>query len=68
MPMPLFQQWGTIRSPRSAAILATRRHLLPASHLADELLRLAPLVEKTGGPAEVRAFALLRAEIERPMG
>lgn len=49
-----------------AAILATRRHLLPAVHLAEELLRLAPLVEKTGGPAEVRAFALLKAEIERP--
>jgi hypothetical protein len=42
-----------------AAIVATRKHLLPAAQIADELSRLAPLVEKTGGDAERRAFDLL---------
>ena len=43
-----------------AAILATRIHLLPAAPLRAELARLMPLVEKTGGAAEQRAFALLK--------
>lgn len=42
-----------------AAILATRRHLLPAETLADALRRLAPLVEKTGGSREHRAWERL---------
>ena len=42
-----------------AAILATRIGLLPAEHIAAELLRLGELVEKTGGPQERRAFDFL---------
>jgi len=42
-----------------AAILATRLPLLPLKAVCNELQRLAPVVEKTGGPAERRAFALL---------
>lgn len=42
-----------------AAILATRVHLLPAQDLGAEFARLASLVRKTGGAAEVRAFAFL---------
>ncbi|HEX6985451.1 MAG TPA: DUF447 domain-containing protein [Planctomycetaceae bacterium] len=42
-----------------AAILATRRHLIAADALRAEFDRLRPLVEKTGGPAEHEAFALL---------
>ena len=46
-----------------AAILATRVHLLPPAVLSDEIGRLRPLVEKTGGPAEREAFALLDRHI-----
>ena len=42
-----------------AAILATRLALLPLDRVLDEMQRLAPLVDKTGGPAERRAFAVL---------
>lgn len=42
-----------------AAILATRRHLIPAGAMRADFDRLRPLVEKTGGPAEHEAFALL---------
>ena len=42
-----------------AAILATRVGLLPADEIRAELARLAPLVEKTGGPQEQRAWKLL---------
>lgn len=47
-----------------AAILASRVAILPIGAIADDLGRLAPLVEKTGGPAEREAFALLRSYIE----
>lgn len=47
-----------------AAILATRLGLLPRDKILDELERLAPLVDKTGGPREHLAFALLRHHIE----
>lgn len=47
-----------------AAILATRLHLLPAEDVRQHLKFLAPAVEKTGGPAEVRAWAVVRAKIE----
>jgi hypothetical protein len=47
-----------------AAILATRVHLLSIDSLRSELLRLRPLVQKTGGDAEHRAFALLTDYIE----
>ena len=41
------------------AILATRLHLLEAAEVARQFDALRPLVEKTGGDAERRAFAFL---------
>jgi len=41
------------------AILATRLHLLPQDEVEEQLRRLRPLVEKTGGDAETRAFRLI---------
>ncbi len=46
-----------------AAILATRLHLLSASAIQAELAHLQTLVDKTGGPAEQRAFAFLVAHM-----
>ncbi len=51
-----------------AAILATRVALLPEQEIRDDLARLAPLVEKTGGPSEREAFELLRSFIESSGG
>ncbi len=51
-----------------AAILATRTAFLPADEIRAELRRLKPLVEKTGGPAEHRAFEFLTAFVERALG
>jgi uncharacterized protein len=48
-----------------AAILATRVAFLPAEQIAEELKRLAPMVDKTGGPDERAAFALLRDHVAR---
>jgi hypothetical protein len=42
-----------------AAILATRLHLLPRSQVESEFARWKVLVDKTGGPQEQRAFAIL---------
>jgi hypothetical protein len=42
-----------------AAILATRVDWLPADEIFAQLERLRPLVEKTGGAAEERAWAFL---------
>jgi hypothetical protein len=42
-----------------AAILATRIGILPADEIRSQLQRLAPLVQKTAGDQERRAFALL---------
>jgi uncharacterized protein len=42
-----------------AAILATRVRWLPEQEIFAQLQRLRPLVEKTGGAAEERAWALL---------
>jgi hypothetical protein len=47
-----------------AAILATRTAFLPPDDIRAEFRRLAPLVEKTGGPQEHRAFQFLRDYIE----
>jgi hypothetical protein len=47
-----------------AAIMATRVAFLPIAAIRDDLARLAPLVEKTGGPAEREAFERLRTFIE----
>ena len=48
-----------------AAILATRTALLPAEEVAAEYRKLAVLVEKTGGPQECEAFALLREHVQQ---
>lgn len=45
------------------AILATRVHLLPRSEIESDLERLQVLVDKTGGPVEHEAFALIRNHI-----
>jgi hypothetical protein len=42
-----------------AAILATRVHLIARADVLSEFDRLKPAVSKTGGPAELEAFALL---------
>ncbi len=42
-----------------AAILATRVHLLPADEIRAEFERLAVPIDKTAGPQEREAFALL---------
>jgi hypothetical protein len=42
-----------------AAILATRLHLTTHKQLAPQLAALRPLIEKTAGDAERRAFAML---------
>ena len=42
-----------------AAILATRTHLLPAEQIRDEYARLQVIVDKTAGPREQEAMALL---------
>ncbi len=47
-----------------AAILATRTALLPREEILREYEKLAVLVEKTGGPREREAFALLRRHVE----
>lgn len=51
-----------------AAILATRTALLPIDAIRADFRRLAPLVEKTGGADERRAFALLEAFLETEAG
>jgi hypothetical protein len=48
-----------------AAILATRLHLLPRADVVAEFARLAVWVQKTGGPTEHAAFAVLQAHLER---
>ena len=41
-----------------AAILATRTHLLSADQIREELDRLRPLIEKTGGETEQTAMGM----------
>lgn len=48
-----------------AAILATRLDLLPPGDVATEFERLTIPIEKTGGHAELRAFALLKEHVLR---
>ena len=43
-----------------AAILATRVHMLPPTQIKEELDRLEVLVQKTAGPREQEAWAMLR--------
>lgn len=45
------------------AILVSRLHLFGADEVARRLADLAPLVEKTGGDRERRAFALLERRV-----
>ena len=47
-----------------AAILATRTHLLPPGEIRDEISRLQPLIDKTGGSTEHSAFEFLRKTID----
>ena len=47
-----------------AAILATRVDLLPVEDIRRQLGALEPLVEKTGGERERRAFRFLREHVE----
>jgi hypothetical protein len=47
-----------------AAILATRLSILPIEQILEDFRRLAPLVEKTGGPDEQFAFAMLKTYVE----
>jgi uncharacterized protein len=42
-----------------ATILATRLHLLGRERVLEEIGRLRPLVDKTGGPEEHEAFAFI---------
>jgi hypothetical protein len=46
-----------------AAILATRTDFLPLDEIEAEYRKLALLVDKTGGPREHEAFALLRDHV-----
>ena len=46
-----------------AAIYATRLHLLPRSFLDSEMARLQVIVDKTAGPQEIEAMALLTEHI-----
>ncbi|MFM8930401.1 MAG: DUF447 domain-containing protein [Gemmataceae bacterium] len=64
-----FREMGPFNRARHAvvegAILASRRHLLPAAELERQMEALAPLVEKTGGPDEKLAFGLLFEHINQ---
>lgn len=46
-----------------AAIYATRLQLLPRTFIDDEMARLQVIVDKTAGPQELEAMALLTAHI-----
>jgi hypothetical protein len=46
-----------------AAILATRTHLLPADEIRAEYARLQVIVDKTAGPREREAMAMLTAHV-----
>jgi len=48
-----------------AAILATRTHLLPPEQIRDEFARLQVIVDKTAGPRERDAMALLSDYVRR---
>ena len=46
-----------------AAILATRTAFLPLDEIAAEFRKLAVIVQKTGGPQEIEALALLERHL-----
>jgi uncharacterized protein len=47
-----------------AAILATRTHLLPPEQIRDDFARLQVIVDKTAGPREQAAMALLTEHVQ----
>jgi uncharacterized protein len=47
-----------------AAILATRTHLLPPEQIREEYARLQVIVDKTAGPREQEAMALLTRYVQ----
>jgi hypothetical protein len=51
-----------------AAILATRLGFLPQSEVEQQWARLRPIVDKTGGDAEQRAFTTLTAFVDSHLG
>ncbi|WP_425614957.1 DUF447 domain-containing protein [Anatilimnocola sp. NA78] len=51
-----------------AAILATRIGILPDEEISAEITRLTPLVQKTAGEQERRAWQLLTEHIEERLG
>ena len=51
-----------------AAILATRTAFLPLDEVAAEFRKLGVIVQKTGGPQEHAAFALLTKHLENCFG
>jgi hypothetical protein len=51
-----------------AAILATRTHLLPAQQVRDDFQRLQVIVDKTAGPREHEAMALLTEYVRGKLG
>ena len=51
-----------------AAILATRTHLLPAQQLREDFERLQVIVDKTAGPREREAMALLTEYVRGKLG
>lgn len=63
--------WGFNRAKNAvveAAILATRRHLLPRDEVAAEFRKFHVIVEKTGGPAEFEAMDFLEAFLHNGEG
>jgi hypothetical protein len=50
-----------------AAILATRTHLLPAEEIRSEFRRLQVIVDKTAGPREREAMALLTSYVREKL-
>ena len=50
-----------------AAIVATRTHLIPSTQIAAELERLQIIVDKTAGPREAEAMALVTAFVRKKL-
>jgi hypothetical protein len=48
-----------------ATILATRTHLIPAEQIREELARLQVIVDKTAGPREQEAMAVVTEHVRR---
>jgi uncharacterized protein len=63
--------WGFNRGKHAvleAAILATRLHFLDLDQVVAEFAKLQVIVDKTGGPAELEAFAFLQAHLDKVRG